>query len=214
MKGEVSTFLWWHLSLTESTGLNGHPFETRTTLRNGDWPLFFFFFPELHLFWSRRCINCCTRLMRIDGPRALNFLCSIAHHTHTIILLSHVVSPASARVCIECRFQIVSRFCQPDSSRLQRDWWSRFILINASRRVCIVLSTRHVRITGELIEGRFCRGIFDTILYNISKERNHSHLLSCHYKIFLKIKKKIFKNSDIFVWSFRSECLKKISIWS
>lgn len=57
----------------------------------------------------------CTtvRLMRIDGPRTLNFLRSVAHRsTH---MVSHFFHAFPYAACIECRFQMltgISQVCQ------------------------------------------------------------------------------------------------------
>lgn len=51
------------------------------------------------------------RLMRIDGPRTLNFLCSVVHHsTHTIFHFFFHTLPCTA--CIECRFQMLTGISQ------------------------------------------------------------------------------------------------------
>lgn len=53
----------------------------------------------------------CARLMRIDGPRALNFLRSVAHSFYAYIPRSSPVRLASVHpVRIECRFQTLTDF--------------------------------------------------------------------------------------------------------
>lgn len=55
-----------------------------------------------HLPYLRRC-TIAVRLMRIDGPRALNFLRTVARRSiYTTVFLFYAPTP----VCIGCRFQM------------------------------------------------------------------------------------------------------------
>lgn len=156
-------------------------FTLSSTLGNGNWPLFFLFLPHYHLFYLRRCTNrCAVDENRWPGSLELFPLYRSHHNTHTIFLLSLNASPASARVCIECRSQVPVDFASL-TARGCNATDGRFILINASRRACIVISTRDARIMDELIEGRFCRGIFNTIWYVRRAESLVSRYSSCRY---------------------------------
>lgn len=95
------------------------------------------------LFFFLLCLHRCTtavRLMRIDGPRALNFLRSDAHRsTHTIshFFFFHALPYAA---CIECRFQMLADFASISTQDCVVAG-GRSILINAMHGL-VLLHTR------------------------------------------------------------------------
>lgn len=104
-----------------------------------------FFF--CYLLYFHRCIT--ARVMRIDGPRALNFLHSVNLPRIRYFSPMHLPAP----MCIECRFQMLVDFTSATAQgcKMTDD---RSILINAGYSVNVIL-IHIVRIMRDkLVENR------------------------------------------------------------